>query len=171
MASDYGRQGRLAEVARYFNDARALGAAGRQDGSPQPSVAASDPSHPLDPENYYGLAYLYARQKPEVWPTPVQTEAPGAAFRRDFAYGGTEARRPEGAPMGSSEALWSSVAVRDSHATSAMGFGLEVAWEWLVGLCGSLGVITMAAVFIKRHKLALTLWSLALVAWLIPGPL
>lgn len=170
MASDYARQGRLDEVSRSFNDARNLGSAGRQDRSPQPFAATPDPSHSLDPENYYGLAYLYAKQQPEVWPAP-QAEAPGAAFRRDFAHDGYSPPGPKGTPVGSSEDLWDTVTVRDTHAHSALGFGLEVAWEWLVGLCGSLGVITMAAVFIKRHKVSLTLWCLALFVWLAPGPL
>lgn len=170
MASDYARQGRLDEVSRSFNDARNLGSAGRQDRSPQSFAATPNPSHSLDPENYYGLAYLYAKQQPEVWPAP-QAEAPGAAFRRDFAHDGAETRSPQGHSVGSSEDLWATVAVRDTHAHSALGFGSEVVGDWLAGSAAAFGVGTVM-VFLKKHRLSLTLWSLALFAvWLVPGPL
>ena len=170
MASDYARQGRLGEVAGQFNNARDLGSARRQDRSPQPSFAAPDPSHALDAENYYGLAYLYAQQQPEVWPAPAQAEAPGAAFRRDFAHDGVETRGAQGHPVGSGEDLWATAPVSNPHAHSALGFGSEVVGDWLVSSAAAFGVGAIM-VFLKKHKLALTLWSLALVAWLVPGPL
>ena len=176
--ADYGREEQLAKVARYFNGTRDAGPVGCQDGPSQPPAAAD--RHPLDPDNYYGLAYLYARSAPDVWPAPV-TQAPfptgataaAGAFGREPGYDRSEAHSPQSASVGAWEGLRDPGPVPHSNPSSDVGSSLEMGWDGvgsiIVGVLGSLGVMTMLG-FLKRHKLAATLWGLALIAWVLPVP-
>lgn len=169
--ADNGRQERLAEIAGHFDGSRAAGPTGYQDGL----RPAAPP--PLSAENVYGLAYLYARSAPDVWPTPITaphaTATAGPAFGREPAADRAEAYRPESAAMGAWEGFRDPGAVPHPHAAADVGTDVEVGWDSVgtvvVGLLGTLGVMTMFA-FLKRHKVAATLWGLALIAWVLPSP-
>lgn len=170
MADD--ARSELARAARKFSYVGAS-PAGREIRLPDSNPAAPGP---FERESIYGLADLYARARPDVWPTPLTaapspaTQAPGWAFGREPDYDRRQTFGPEGAALGGWPPVQPAAAVPSPDPNSGLGSDTEVVWHTLAGAAGGTIVMAAALAFMKKHKLATALWSLALIAWMLPAP-